>query len=152
MARPRNEEQPWYQKVAETMVRESKNIRQAATEHGLELTTEELHGVEKRKAFQQVLWTERHRFWQELANDPERGKLSLVGQMLFLVQKLIDEGSYDKALEGLMKIAKVDGIVGPEQQVNVFGGVTPKDLEEARKQIESKLKSGAAGLGTIASA
>lgn len=150
MARPARIEQSWFGKVAEIMVREQKNIQQAAMECDVDLTSEELRALEKRKAFQQVLWTERHRFFQELASDPNRSKTSLLGQMLFLTQKLIEEGEYDKALEGLMKLAKIEGFVGPEQQVNIFGGLSPKDLEEAKKRLNERLGQGTAatqGLG-----
>lgn len=137
---PRKQEEPWYQRVAEIMVREGRNIRQAADECDLRLAPEELISIERNKTFQRVLWTERHRFYNDLAKDPTLCKQSLIGQMMFLIQKLIEEGEYDKALTGGMQLAKVQGFVGPEQQVNIFGGVTPKDLDEARKAIVERLK------------
>lgn len=142
MARPRNEEQPYYQKVATIMVREAKSFRQAAIELNLELTAEECAHIEKLQSFQKVLWTARHRFYRELASDPERTKVSLLGQMMFLIQKLTEEGEYDKALEGAMKLAKVEGFIGPDSQVNIFSDVSPKDLEEAKARIAARLDTG----------
>lgn len=144
MGRPLKAEEDWFTRVADTMVREQKSIRQAAMEHGIACTSEELATIEKRKGFQAALWTARHRYNKELASNPERTKTALLGQMVFLVQKLIEEGEYDKALEGLLKLAKVEGFIGPDQQVNIFGGVTPADLQEARKRIESELAGGSA--------
>ncbi len=135
-------EQVWYQKVAETMVRESKNIRQAASEHGLELTSEELSKIEKLKSFQKVLWTERHRFFRELAADPERTKQALIGQMLFLTQKLIDDSEWEKAIEALLKLAKVEGLVGSESQINIFSGLTPQDLKDAKAKLIEQFGEG----------
>lgn len=151
MGRPRKVEEPWYQRVAVLMVREGKTMRQAAMECDLALTVDDCIELEKKKDFQKVLWTERHRFYQELAKDPERSKISLIGQMMFLVQKLTDEGSYEKALEGIFKLMKAEGFIGPENQINLFNGVTPKDLEEAKAKIAERLKQGGSitqGLGS----
>lgn len=150
MARPTKTEAPWYQRVAEIMVREQKSIAQAAMEAGVGCTSEDLNHIGKLKSFQKVLWTERHRFYSDLARDPDRTKTSLIGQMMYLVQKLIEEGEYDKALEGALKLAKVDGLIGPENQVNIFGGITPADLEKAKEKLAKQLGSGGSttqGLG-----
>lgn len=141
MGRPARSAETYYQRIAEKMVREGKTIKQAATELVMPFTNEELLALESRKGFQRVLWTERNKFYQEIATDPERGKISLLGQMILNVQKLQAEGEWKEALEGLLKIAKVEGYVGADQQVNIFGNVTPKELEEAKKAIGERLKS-----------
>jgi len=142
MARPSRSEQTYYAQLAAVMVRETKTIKQAASELGMAFTNEELLALEKRKGFQEVLWAERHRFYKELATDPERGKISIIGQMIFNIQKLQDAGQAEKAIEGLLKMAKVEGYVGADQQVSVFTSVTPKDLEEAKRTIVERLKQG----------
>lgn len=140
MARPTRSESTYYAQLAAMMVRERKSIRQCATELNMPFSNEELVGLEKRKGFQDVLWAERHKFYKELATDPERGKISIIGQMIFNIQRLQDEGQSEKAIEGLLKMAKVEGYVGADQQVSVFTSVTPKDLEDAKRTIVERLK------------
>lgn len=142
MARPSKSEDTYYARIAEVMIREGKSIQQAAMALLLDFTPEELALLEHRKTFQRVLWGQRHKFYHELATDPERGKISLIGQMILNIQKLQEEGEAKEAIEGLLKLAKVEGYVGAEQQVNIFGSVTPKELEEAKKLIVERLKHG----------
>jgi len=55
-------------------------------------------------------------------------------------QKLEEEGEYDKAAEVLLKIAKIRGWVGPENQVSIFGELSQSDLDGIRKKIEGALE------------
>lgn len=142
MARPSRSEDTMYARLAEKMVRENKNIRQAAMELHMNYGTDELVALECRKGFQRVLWTERNKFYKDLAMDPERDKIALIGQMEMNVQKLQADGMHKDAIEGLLKIAKVKGYVSADQQVNIFGNVTPKELEEAKRIIGERLKPG----------
>lgn len=128
------------------MIREAKSIRAAAQDLNLAFTNEELVALENRKGFQQVLRGERHKFYKELATDPERGKLSIIGQMIQNIQRLQEEGQSEKVLEGLLKLAKVEGIVGADQTVNVFGVATPKDLENAKKAIFDRIAGQSTGI------
>lgn len=148
MARPVKSAEAWYEKAAEIMVREEKSLRQAAMELDLPLTTEECANIERRKTFQKALWAARHKFYKDLSSDPERNKNSVLGQLVFLAQKLIEEREYDKAAEVLFKLAKVEGHVGGENNINIFGNLTPQDIEAERKRIEGQLKPGASQGGT----
>jgi hypothetical protein len=123
------------------MVRESKPLRQVATELGLDLTNEEIVNIERRKTFQNTLWAARSKFYNELAQNPERSKQTTIGTMLFLAQRLIEVGQYDKAAEVLFKAAKVEGHVGSENTTNIFN-LTPQELEEARKKIQGIVQGG----------
>jgi hypothetical protein len=138
----RRKEENWFQRAAEVMVRESKTLAQAVLELEIpDITTREAANIERTKTFQRVLWSERHRFHKELANDPNRNKAAAIGQLQYVIQKLIEENKWDKAAEAILKMAKIEGWVGEQTQVNVFGSLSQDDInklrEEVRKQSDS---------------
>jgi hypothetical protein len=58
-----------------------------------------------------------------------------------LAQKLEDEGSPDKAAEALFKMAKLAGWLEAEATVSVIAGLTSKELEEAKRKIQTRMAS-----------
>lgn len=139
-------EQPWFRKAAELIVREEKKPWLAFTEVGAALTSVEAEVIYRSKTFQGILWAEREKFRKELANTPYRSKESAVGLMMYLIQKLIDAGEFDKAAQALEKLMKAEGWTGPDSQVNVYQGLSQKDYAELKKELNDRLKgsSGAA--------
>jgi hypothetical protein len=134
-------------RIAAKMVRQKVSLRQAVVDLNLDpVTPEEAIRLEESPAFQECFTKELYRFFKELGEDVDRNKGALVGEMLYCVRKLTEEGSYDKALEGLFKIARVEGHVGGESNVNVFANVTAKDIEEARKELSKNGKSTSKGI------
>lgn len=132
-------EPEWYRKAAAKMVREGKNLLLVVDELGLEgLTSRDIEEIHKSNTFQAILRNERLRFATEIARDPALTKDAAVGMMLQAVEKLLLEGEWDKALEGLQKLAKLAGWVGSDNQVNVFADLKQRDYEELKKQIESR--------------
>lgn len=132
-------EPEWYRKAATKMVREGKNLLLVVDEMGLEgLTSRDIESVHKSNTFQAILRNERLRFATEIARDPALSKDAAVGMMLQAIEKLMAEGEWDKALEGVTKLAKLAGWIGADQQVNVFADLKQKDYEELKKQIESR--------------
>jgi hypothetical protein len=129
------EVQSWYEKAADKMVRENKMLVQVANEMELAITSRELLNIEKTKAFQQILWTARNAYYKEIASDPERTKYSMLGAMTLIVQKLMEEGKWDKAAEAILKLAKIEGWVGTEGNINVFAGLSDKQLEEIERKV-----------------
>lgn len=128
-------EQSWFQRAAEKMIREEKSLYHVAQELELQFTSRECENIGRTKAFQRVLWEERTKYHKELANDPNRNKNSLVGNMLLAAEKLMAEGKYDKAAEALFKVARIEGYVGAESQVTVIGSLSQADIEKAREEI-----------------
>jgi len=126
----------WKQRAAEQMARQGMGMRQAAQEQGMALTAEEAEGLFRQKVFQRLLWIERNKYYKELASDPNRTKQSAIGLMWLSIQKLAEQGDWDKALEGLLKLAKVEGWVGAEGQTNVFATLSAKDFEEIKKEMQ----------------
>lgn len=138
MAKLKHNEEPFYARLAAIMVREDKNCWQAATDLELGLTNEECTLLMKNQRFQQILRTERLKLYNELASDPNRSKHTLIGQAMFCVEKLMEQDSYDKALAGLLNIAKIEGFVGSDTNVNVFAGLSSRELAELKQKLKSQ--------------
>lgn len=130
------------QKAAEIMVRENKNLRQALAEvEGAEITSVEAARIERQKSFQKLLWAERHKFFNELAADPGLSKSALIGRALLTVDKLMADGAWDKAAEAILKLAKIMGLVGADQNTNVVLNLSQRDLDQLREKIAATRNS-----------
>lgn len=126
----------WFEKAADLMVREGKTLPQVVSELGLEITSGEAANLARTKGFQQALWQARNRYQKELADMPGRGKEQAKGLAVWLVQKLVEEGKYDKAIDALMKLAKLEGWTEPETQVNVFGGLNQQQYDALKSKLQ----------------
>ena len=133
-------EAPWFQEAARLMVQKGHNLRQAALELEIPLTSADAEKIQRRKTFQSVIWTERQRFFQEIGRDPMRTKEAVLGRQEFLIQKLIESGDYDKAAQANVKLAQMEGWTGADSQVNIFAGLSAKDIEEAKKFLNEQAK------------
>lgn len=120
------------------IVRDGVSLRQAATILQLPLTTQDCRNIERRKSYQKLLWAARHRYYAEIASDPQRTKVATIGNLQLLAQRLMDEGQYEKTAEVLFKLAKMEGWVGPESNVNVFGSLSHKDLQNIREELKKE--------------
>lgn len=126
----------WEIEAVELMARTGLSLTQAVAEMGLDITSEECDNVLRRKSFNKLLWEHRHRYFNQLANDPNFKKDTIIGKLVSLAQKLEDRGDYDKAAEAILKAAKVAGFVGPESTVSVFGELSQADLDAIRRKVE----------------
>jgi hypothetical protein len=141
LAKPLPLEESWYKKVADTIAREGVSMRVALAKHAIPLDTEEATKVFNSKAFQKVLWHARNEWYTEVASDPARTKLSLLGMMTLACQHLFSEGNFKDALEGGLKIAKIEGWASGETNTFVFGNVSAKEIEKEREKILATLKT-----------
>lgn len=137
MARPDKIDETWMPDAASLMVRSGISLKEAITQLDVALTTLECDNVLRRRSFQRLLWTERHRLNKEIASDPDRTKNATIGQMQLLAQKLMDEGAFDKAAEVLFKLARLENWVGEGGVVNVFAGLSQRDIDEMREKLEA---------------
>jgi len=126
----------WNIAAVELMAREGMTLQEAVDHLGLGLTSDVVYGVLRRKQFNKLLWEARHRFFNELAQNPNLKKDTIIGKLISLAQKLEDRGEYDKAAEAVLKAAKVAGFVGPESTVSVLGELSQADLDAIRKKLE----------------
>lgn len=128
----------WYEEAADRMVREGTPFRQVAAEKGYALTMIECEQIVNSKLFQDILWTARHRYNQDVGGNPEATKTSAAGMMLQAIQKLLDDGQWDKAIQGVEKLSKLQGWQGGDTQVNVFADLTARDFDKIRNVLAGK--------------
>lgn len=124
------------------MVRDSISLKEAVTHLSIPLTSQECQNVLRRKSFQVLLRNVKTRFRAEVANAPGRNKVSTIGQLQILADKLESEGAHDKAGQLLLSIAKLEGWTSDGGVVNVFGGLSQKDIDALKKQVEDQLDAG----------
>lgn len=136
---PTKPEQDWLPVAAELIAREGLSFREAVTRLKIPLTTDQSTQIFRTKQFQRLLNAERNRYWRELALDPDWARKTAVGQLLYCAQQLITAGDFDKAAEVIMKASRVEGWLNSDTTVNVFAGLTARDLEEARIRIQAQL-------------
>lgn len=135
MGRPLNTEMPWFVECAAKIVREDKTFKEAVEELKLALTTAECEKYRRQKEFQAILRTERLRFYRELANDPEANKAAAVGKLLYAIDKLEDEGQFEKVVEGVLKLAKIQGWLEAESNITVFAGLSQRELDAVKERL-----------------
>ena len=127
----------WLLEAAQNMARTGNSLKQAATELEQEVTNEECANILRRASFTKLLWQERHRYFRELAADPNFTQDTVIGKLMNLALKLEEEGEHDKSAEVYLKLSKIKGWVGPESQVSVFGELSQRDLDSIRKKLET---------------
>lgn len=125
----------WFHQAAEHMVRNSCTLKVAALEIGHPLDPDEADKVTRRRDFQEILRIEKNKFYAGVANDPTRTKSVVLGQMWFLADRLIAEGEFEKAAGVLDKLGKMEGWSGNEGNINIFSGLTARDIAEARQRL-----------------
>jgi hypothetical protein len=137
MSRPIKSEE-WHLPVAQLMARTGCGLKEACSELEIDVTGDECALLVRRASFIRLVWQERHRYFTDLARSPDFGQDTVVGKLLNLAQKLEDEGEIDKSAEVLLKLSKIRGWVGVENQVNILGDLTQGDLDRIRKTLEGK--------------
>lgn len=137
---PRKPEQSWFQDAVEAYVREGKPLRQFVVERGLEISGADCDKIFGSKRFQEALWAERAKYSAEIANTPGRDKTSLVGLTHLLIYKLIEQGDFDKAVNAIEKLAKIEGFLGADTNISVFAGLTANDIEKAKAELSQPSK------------
>lgn len=117
------------------MARNACGLKQATFEIGKELTAEECEIIGRRKEFQLILQEEEDKTHNEVASRTTRTKETAIGVMLIAIDKLMKQGDYDKAATAIEKLAKLEGWIGGESNINILAGVTAKDIEVEKKRI-----------------
>lgn len=121
------------------MVREGISLRMAVMKLGRDLDAAECDVIFKRKAFQETLREEQNKHYSAVAQIPGRSKTSAIGLLLVAIERLALEGEWAQVIAGVEKLAKLEGWVGAETNVNVFAGLTAKDISEARERIKNQI-------------
>lgn len=116
-------------------------FREAASSLGVAVDTDKALAIHRSRTFQTILWQARFDFYTEIASNPTRTKTAALGLMTLAIENLAKEGEWEKVLEGVLKLAKVEGWVGNEASMTVFANVTQKDIEAERKRLLELLGS-----------
>lgn len=125
----------WHVEACEMMVRTGCTLQEAAGRLSISLNSEGAELLYRRSSFNRLLWEARHRYFNDLASNPNFRKDTAIGKLLSLAQKLEDESSFEKAAEVYFKIGKMAGWVGPESTVSVFGELSQRDLDAIRESV-----------------
>lgn len=138
---PTTPEESWHAPVAELVAREGISPREACTRLKVAVGNEEIANLFRTKGFQRLLRNARQQFYMEIASDITWSRRTAVGKMLYLVDRLMENGENDKALEGLLKVARVEGWLSNETQVNVFNNLTDSELEGIKTRAAERIAS-----------
>jgi hypothetical protein len=130
----------WYREAAEVMARNACGLKQAADEIGKELTMQECEFLMRRKEFQEIVAEEEQRFRNSVAVRPGRSKATAIGLLLLSIEKLYKQGEYDKVAAAVEKLGKLEGWTNGDQNVNIFQGITAKDIEEQKRKIQEEIE------------
>lgn len=131
----------WFVAAAEEMVRNGLNLRMAAVEVGHELSPEEADRVSRSRDFQEIYRNERNKYHAAIGNDPSRTKSVMIGMMWAQAERLALEGEAEKAALVLEKIAKLEGWGGNDSNINIFAGLSAKDITEAKRKLQESVDS-----------
>lgn len=121
--------------IAELMVREGLQFREAVLELHLALTPQECDAVKNRAEFQNILRDEKLQYQTGIGDNPLRSKAAALGLMHIAIEKLMEAGEYDKAISGIEKLSKLEGWIGNESTINVFAGLSARDIEAAKERL-----------------
>lgn len=133
-----NTRQPehWYEKAAAIMVVEGCSLFAATDRLGLGIRNAECENIVRTKAFKKVLETERNKLYKELANDPSRNRTAAVGQLVFIINRMVELEQYDKAAKAIMDLAKLEGWTSEQTTLNIFNDLNAKDLAALRAKFQ----------------
>lgn len=120
------------------MAREGITLREAATRQKVALSTEEAANLFRTKGFQRLLRSERNRYYAEVGQDIEWRRKTAIGMLLHCAKSLIENGEFDKAAEVILKASRVEGWLGAETSVNVFAGLSQKEIDQLRSKIKEQ--------------
>lgn len=121
------------------MVTGNMPFKQAAGELKIDWTAAECDKITRRTEFKRILREERNRIHTDVANTPGRNKSSAIGMMVLALENLMAEGEYDKVIAGIEKLAKLEGWMGGDSNIQIFAGLTAKDLAEAKGRLQKEL-------------
>ena len=125
----------WAAEAAEIMIQENKSLKEAVTDLGIPLNTVDCINVARRRSFQALLRSARAKFHTEVGTDPTLSKDKVAGQLQILADRLAEKGEDDKAAQVLERLAKVKNWIGDAGSVNIFSGLTQRDIDEMREKL-----------------
>jgi len=123
------------------MARNDISLKQAVVELQRELAPEECERLARRDDFKQILQQEKNRYRSEVANSPDRTKATKIGILQLAVEKLLAEGEWEKAAKITMEQAKLEGELNADSNINIFAGLTAKDIASEREKVLKQIEA-----------
>lgn len=121
------------------MVTGNMPFKQAAGELKIDWTAAECDKIARRTEFKRILREVKYSFHAEVANTPGRNKSSAIGMMQVAIENLLAEGEWDKAVAAIEKLAKLEGWMGSDSNIQIFAGLTARDIAEAKERIQKQV-------------
>lgn len=121
--------------IARLMVQNQLSFVQAVKELKLALEGYECDVLQKRADWKKTLREAKNAFHADVANTPGRNKSSAIGMMQVAIENLMAEGEYDKAVSAIEKLAKLEGWVGSDSNINIFAGLTAREIAEQKAKV-----------------
>lgn len=121
------------------MVTNQVSFKQAVGELKIPWTTQECEQISARKEFKQILRAEKYKYHSEVANQPGRNKNAALGLLLVSIENLAMKGEDEKVVAAIEKLAKLEGWIGGDSNVNIFAGLTARDIAEAKKRLQTQI-------------
>lgn len=125
----------WYADCARAMVREGVSLYNWANMNDYGLTQREAENVLRTQAFQETFRTQRNLYYKELANDPTLTKTAVEGMAILAITRLMEKGMDDKALNGIIQLAKLKGWTSETANVFNFGDLSQKEITALRAKF-----------------
>lgn len=133
---PERSSEWWFEKAADAIIREGKTLFLFSNENDLGLTSRECENTLRTKAFQEVLRQRRNLYYKEIAMDSSLSRAAVKGQLVLAINKLLEKEQFDKAANAIMQLAKLEGWTSDGTNVNIFEGLTQKDLANLREKFQ----------------
>lgn len=129
----------WYEKAAEDIVRNDSTLFAWSNKNRKGFTQVECANIARTKEFQATLRVARNKIYKELATDPSRNKNTALGQLVFLIQKMIDAELFDKAVAAIAQLAKLEGWTSDQTQIGIVNDLSGKEIDALRAKLAAKM-------------
>jgi len=129
----------WMLDAIQLMVRQNFSLRQAAQQHGVEITPQQADNIAGRIRFQDALEEARLTYYTEIGSNPGLTKDAVVGQIYKLAERLTADREDYKASDSLLKLAKIRGWISGEGGAQpVLANLTQADIDRLKAELKTK--------------
>lgn len=134
--RPKLESEPWYEAVAELMVREDLSFSASCQANGVKFAqASEERNHERRASFQKIYWGYRNKFHQAIGSDPNLTKEMVMGVLARTIVKLEETKDYDKIATATKTLSDIAGWTKSEPTMAVVGTLTQAEIDAVKERL-----------------
>ncbi len=137
MPKPKTSE-TWYSDAIKLMIEERLDFATAASFCGENLSPEEAANHQRRDIFKAIHAKISREYYENKSTPAQHSKSRLIGEMRDITQRLLLQGKFKEAADVIGQTAKIDGMVGPDVQNNIFANLTGDDLVKMREALSEK--------------